>query len=117
MKCRYCNVASENEFCSEACTMRSMEFQKYVDRYSRLFLILILGPILLMIPGFVFFDYVLVFLAMITFITGATTIVFPFATPETVSMWGLKKSILAVRWGGLVLLLMGTVFIAMFIVW
>ncbi|MDR1404944.1 MAG: hypothetical protein LBJ20_05215 [Candidatus Methanoplasma sp.] len=114
-RCKYCNDVSEGEFCGEECEASAIEFQEYVDRYSGLFLLAAVGPILLIIPGFVFFDYILVFLAAMMLVLGSTVIVFPFVTPETVSMFGVKKSIRIARWCGYSVLLMGAVFAAMFI--
>ena len=111
--CKYCNTKTAGEFCSESCRAEFVKFQKYVERYTKLFFLGMFGPMVLIVPAFVFIDYALIFTAAMVFIMGATVIVFPFTTPQTVNMFGLKKSIRIGKWCGLFVVMMGAALIVL----
>jgi len=115
MRCKYCGSPSVLEFCNEKCGMEYAEFQKYAEKYVKLFLVGMLGPALLMMFSIAFIDYILFSFGILIFIMGIVLIVFPFVTPETVSKFGLKKGIWIGRWCGCLLLLIGVIFIVAFL--
>jgi hypothetical protein len=111
MKCRYCNGSSVGEFCSKECRTKGERYQENVKKNAKLFLIGVLSPFLLIIPGLLFIDYVFLFMAIMIFIMAAAFIVFPFSTPETIQMMGIKGSMQFTRGCGVVFILMGILFI------
>ena len=110
MKCAFCGRESSTgggRFCSEECRIKEAEFMKLAEEKSKIYPILVLVPYLLVIPGLIFMDYAFILMSLPLFISGAVIIKYPFTTPETVEMMGLKKSISFARGGGVILILMG----------
>jgi hypothetical protein len=118
MRCEYCNKESPTgwgRFCSEECRIKEAEFLKLAEEKSKTFLILVLVPYLLVIPGLIFIDYAFILISIPLFISGAAMIKYPFTTPETVEMMGLRKSISLAKGCGVMFILMGVVmFILLF---
>ncbi len=90
------------------------EFAVLTQRYARSFLIWILGLSLLLIPlailagmGAVSESLLLLCVGVITIATGALVYALPFATPETVGMFGVRRSIRILRILGVVLIVIG----------
>jgi len=86
-----------------------------VERYVKLFYIGMFAPMLLIIPMVMLEDYALLLCAAMVFIIGIATIIFPFVTPQTVLMFGLKKGIRIGKWCGYSMLLIGAVILVMFV--
>jgi hypothetical protein len=117
MKCGFCGRESSTgwgRFCSEECRIKEAEFMKLAEEKSKIYLILVLVPLLLMIPGVIFIDYAFILFSIPLFISGAVIIKYPFTTPETVEMMGLKKSISFAKGCGVMLILMGIVLFFLF---
>lgn len=99
MKCKYCNNESNFQYCDDVCKQKYEEFKSYCERYKYLFLALIaieiLGLLLitLLITSGDFYLYMCVWIIAM----GITMYVFPFATPETIDMIGVKKCIKLIR--------------------
>lgn len=99
MKCKYCNKESCFQYCDDACKKKYDEFDAHCEKYEYLCLILLLIEIfgLLLIAPLLapinYYIYVCIWLIAM----GITMYVFPFATPETIDMIGLKKCIKLVR--------------------
>jgi hypothetical protein len=117
VRCKYCDKNCLGEYCNEKCRTEAIKFQQHAEKYAKLFLVLLLTPVLLVIPGFFFLDQMLLFVALMFFIMGVVIIIFPFTTPQTVDMVGVKKSLLLGRICGGICILMGVVFVAIQIVW
>lgn len=111
MKCKNCFVETYGVFCSQECEKTYNDFDTHVKKWTAPFLILVFLPLLFMIPAFVFFDYFLVFFGLMLLSLGIIMIIFPFATPETISMWGLKRSIKVVRYLGVGMAVVGLLLI------
>ena len=114
-KCIYCNrkseslcdfaVESSNELqkhkgCSEDCISKATSFLRYASKYTKLFWLLIALSITVAFLGN-FFD-ALTAIGML--LLGVTVIAFPFATPQTVYIFGIKISKLATQVIGLVVI-------------
>ncbi|HNX43638.1 MAG TPA: hypothetical protein PLJ84_04585 [Bacteroidales bacterium] len=133
-KCLYCNKSSavaplsESKtkltgfassgyyYCGEACHEEILQFDKRVKEKSARFLILMavsaLSYIPLMILSFLS-AYGNIFMSLsiaspLVFI-GIVMIVYPFATPETNRMWGIRKSITVIKRLGYALAFSGVV--------
>lgn len=90
------------------------KFNTYMLRYSKLFLILVLGlPVIpIILTFFLFFELItgtliLFVTGLLTFSIGITFILFPFPTPETVNMFGLKRAVSIVKIMGALVSLFG----------
>ena len=133
-KCLYCNkssaavslsegktkltgfASSGYYYCCEACHEEILQFDKRVKEKSARFLILMavsaLSYIPLMILSFLS-AYGNIFMPLsiaspLVFI-GIVMIVYPFATPETNHMWGIRKSITVIKRSGYALVFSGVV--------
>lgn len=89
-------------------------FNDFLIRYKHIFLRLVFGlpviPIVLVpfaISGFISGPIMVFIGGGVTMLIGCTILFFPLATPETVGMFGLKKSIQIVRILGVVVVLLG----------
>lgn len=98
------------------------KFNAYVLRYSKFFLILVLGlPVIpIVLTFFLYLEFItgtliLFVTGLVTFSIGITLILFPFSTPETVNIFGLKRAISIVRIMGVLVSLLGIGSILLFI--
>lgn len=111
MKCRYCNEESCFQYCDDVCKQKYGEFDLYCEKYKYLFLALIVIEILgfllvtILITSSDFYLYMGVWIISM----GITMYIFPFATPETIDMIGLKKCIKLVRVIGISLCVAGII--------
>ena len=79
-------------------------------------LVLIVVSLLVVVPGVEIVTVVLgalsvgiVIIGIAVSLLGVVFILYPFATPETVALLGLRRSIIVVRWCGLVTVILGLV--------
>ena len=72
---------------------------------------------LLVIPGLIYSDHILICLALILLIMGATFVIFPFPTPETTYSLGLRKSMFLVRSAGVCIMTAGILFSLLYAIW
>lgn len=98
--------------CSEECEKKVLDTCKVIERSIPLFLVLSVSGTILGISGI--FTPLLgkgVLLVSVIGITilGITFIVFPFVTPQTTKIFGLKRGILLGRIGGFILLLLAMI--------
>lgn len=85
---------------------------RFREENARTFLIGVLAPFLLLIPGFLFIDHYCIFIFMSMLISGITCIRFPFSSDETIEMMGVRRSISFTRKCGIGLIAIGCVFLA-----
>ena len=122
-KCAYCNrevvgpvPTSVGEgtvltCCCDDCKGRTLAFYRNFEKYKSLFIIgIILSVVLIFVGVFVNAFTGSVFLLAVFFASGLAALgliclLFPFATPETFSLLGIKKTVLAVRVMGVVIIL------------
>ncbi|MCL2607960.1 MAG: hypothetical protein FWD92_05355 [Methanomassiliicoccaceae archaeon] len=98
MKCKYCNEKCATDFCGHGCEKRYDKFSTLVRKYGKACILGMLGPWVLLIPAlFIFPEYIFFLAAVAFFIMAITLMILPFATSETVSLLGVKKSIAVVR--------------------
>lgn len=132
-RCLYCNTSAEISplkqetgkiagpghvfyYCSEDCHHEIANYVQKVNAESNRFLLLILGAALSFLPFLllVFLSiYHTIFTALSTAIplilVGMVIIRYPFATPETVKFWGIRKSVAVLKRLGIILILSGIV--------
>jgi hypothetical protein len=84
-----------------------------MKKNARTYLIGALGPVLLMIPGFIFLNYAFIFMAAMVFVMGATFIVLPYSTSDTVKIYGVEGSIRFTRACGIIFMLFGVLLLFM----
>lgn len=124
-KCSYCHKAANEKFptvgnkdlkelyfCSEECKKQIIEYVDVVNRHGMLFLGLTLGSVFLMVIGSgivnaLNFDgryaLLIVFIALV--VVGLTIIKFPFCTPQTVQLVGIKKAKIVGRCLGFIVII------------
>lgn len=99
-------------FCSAECKKQIVEYADTVHKKGMLFLGIIFGTVFLMViaSGMVaafncdnLYGLLITYAAM--FVLGATIMVFPFCTPQTVQWFGIKKSKIIGRCLGLSLII------------
>ncbi|MGL4741984.1 MAG: DUF2116 family Zn-ribbon domain-containing protein [Sarcina sp.] len=108
--CPYCNkkIFEEENFCSHICEQKYNNFLNYYKKTKFLFVIGIILTLLLPVLSFLTKNAILANLSLL--LLGLTIILFPFTTPETTSMLGVKKSILIARFFGALTILL-TIFL------
>ena len=114
-RCVYCNRKSVNiadfsvelsgesekhKGCSEKCISKATSYLSYVNRYTKLFWLIMVLALLLAFAG-VFFP---IPTSLGILLLGVIVIVFPFATPQTVYIFGIMLSKVIVRTIGLVVI-------------
>jgi predicted nucleic acid-binding Zn ribbon protein len=110
-KCAYCNKLTTDDkiYCDDKCENYFNKFQSFFKKYKVFFVILIAMNIIVAIVGSIITITNLQLGISITcigiMILSGTIIVLPFATPETFSKLGIKKTILIIRLLGLLLLI------------
>lgn len=113
-RCTFCGrILSENgghrteegQFCSEECRTNYQEAVKRDSRYVKFFMAGILIALVLVLAGACVGDMLLTGEACA--FMGVVILVLPFATPETVTMIGYRKSRIVGRIGGLLLIATG----------
>jgi len=106
MRCKYCNEKCVTDFCGDDCRSEYESYNALVKKYGKILLLIVLGPIALLIPGFIF-GYFALFMAAWFFIAAIAMMVLPFCNTHTVEMVGVKRSITLARWAGVFLIVMG----------
>lgn len=111
MKCKYCNKESCFQYCNDVCKQKCDEFDSYCEKYKYLFLALIVIEILgfLLVTPFITSGDFYLYMSIWIIAMGITMYVFPFATPETIDMIGLKKCIKIVKAIGIGLCVAGII--------
>lgn len=120
MKCMYCNkkIPGEMEngiiekidgmtctFCSETCKEGCEKFLSFAKKYEKLFLALVIIPMIICTFASLILGEWVVCLMIV--ILGATLTLFPFCTPQTIQLTGVKKSVLIGRILGIALIVGG----------
>ena len=91
------------EICSDECEENTRKFTSYVEEHARHFLIgIFVFPFIGVGIAFATatFDNGAIGTAIAFGGLGAAMIKFPFATPQTVKLIGLKRSISVIKWSG-----------------
>lgn len=120
MKCMYCNkkIPGEMEngiiekidgmtcsFCSETCKEDCEKFLSFAKKYEKLFLALVIIPMIICtFASFILGEWVV---CLMIVILGATLTLFPFCTPQTIQLTGVKKSVMIGRILGIALIVGG----------
>jgi hypothetical protein len=130
-RCLYCNTGSDTitlnrekekiaglekgfNYCSEACHAEILNYAARVNHESNRFLLLISGAALSFLP-FLLLTLLTPYSGLFSALTTATPLIlvglviirYPFATPETVRYWGIRKSIFVLKRMGVVMILLG----------
>jgi len=110
-RCSYCGklITKDKTYCNIECENNYDKFQKNASKRTGLFGITMAIMMIMMFIGIIL-TAVNPQLAVIIMLIGGggvfvTLIVFPFATPETVKLLGVKKSALIVRIIALIMIL------------
>ncbi len=107
-KCMYCNkkIDSLDQYCSNECKEKGERFLAYCNKWKVVFYMMIaVSIVLLLIPAFSNRNDNLVVIGMVGL--GVTCFIFPFSTPQGVSMYGMRKSKLVVRVLAIISILLG----------
>lgn len=89
-------------FCSEACKEDCKKFLGFAKKYEKLFLALVIIPMIICtFASLVLGEWVV---CLMLVILGATLTLFPFCTPQTIQLIGVKKSVLIGRILGIALI-------------
>lgn len=100
MRCMFCGKDSPGEYCSEECLEECRRFEAFARRHEMHFLAGVLIPcfgLIASVPLLLIFPWGrAVFSAMIAAM-GVVTLAFPFATPDTVRVMGVRRSVRLVR--------------------
>ncbi|MGL4991905.1 MAG: hypothetical protein ACRCYE_05525 [Sarcina sp.] len=118
-KCLYCgkNISDvstaikvgekfdEYYVCDEYCEEKFNSFNKYVKKNSKFFLLGILGIFIIYLIGLIFNAFYAI--SFLLFSLGILLYIFPFATPQTNQIFGIKKSIKIVKLLGSALFILG----------
>lgn len=118
MKCLWCNKPCENDIpikddeetyacCSVECKIKAEKFLKYAKKTGPIFLILTIACIVTILIGSVS-NHKIVYYSMAAM--GVIVLIFPFCTPQTTQVVGLKKSILIGRCLGILVIALGIFF-------
>ena len=101
--CKYCGkklIDSQEDYCSKECEIEAKKYLKKVNKYKLPFLIGTFVPALSM-P---FFNKP-IYIIMATIVIGLVILLFPFPTPETIGIFGIRKSQKVARYlGGFVII-------------
>ncbi|MEG1254259.1 DUF2116 family Zn-ribbon domain-containing protein [Clostridium sp.] len=102
-RCSYCGklITKDKTYCNIECENNYDKFQENASKRTGLFGIIMAIMIIMMFIGIILIavnpqlgKIIILIAAAGTFVT---MIVFPFATPETVKLLGVKKSVIIVR--------------------
>lgn len=91
--------------CSLDCEQHFTKFAAYARRFVPLFLGFILGCVLILMFSPIFLPPKI--LPLFFVYAGVVILIFPFATPETVKIFGVRKSIMMVRGVSIFLIIIG----------
>lgn len=92
-------------FCSETCKEDCEKFLGFAKKYEKLFLALVIIPMIICtFASFILGEWVV---CLMIVILGATLTLFPFCTPQTIQLTGVKKSVLIGRILGIALIVWG----------
>jgi len=110
-KCSYCGklITDDKTYCNTECENKHDKFEKYSSKRTRLFVITMAIMIVMIFVGMtltvVNSQLGVVFIVLAAVGLFISLIIFPFATPETVKLLGVKKSILIIRVLSLIMIL------------
>lgn len=102
-RCSYCGklITEDKIYCSGECKSKYDEFEKYASKNLNGFIRIFVAGLITIFAGMsiVVMNSQIGFIVMMTGVVAVigNLIIFPFATPETVKLLGIKKSILIVR--------------------
>lgn len=111
-ECKWCNAKNTINFCSDECREKFYSFAAFARKYIKLFIILIIVCPFAFIPisAFIDHDSLFFFGAMFLFL-GVTITALSFCTTQTVELLGLRRSIIAGRICGIVMIVISLPFI------
>ncbi len=89
--------------CSAACERSALEALKFVRKNSYLFLAGIVSGLVLAVLG----GFTRTLRLAGVFVIGLTALLFPFVTPQTVKIFGLRRGMMLGRLLGVILLVLG----------
>jgi len=95
------------DFCGDDCREIYESHYALVKKYGAVFLLGTLGPMVLLIPGFIFIEYLSCFAAVICFIFAVTIKALPFCPQEHVNDVGLKETIRICKQGAVIMTIIG----------
>ena len=107
VRCTYCNSSEHSIRTNSECRERYERFEKFSERYVYAFIALLLFS-LVAFGILIFFTDPLIAMGIMFAIMGVTIAVFPFCTPETFEMLGVKGTIRLGRVLGLIMVVVGT---------
>jgi hypothetical protein len=106
----------EQYYCSEFCKNEITDYISAAKENGNLFIGLTLGSVLIMVIGngmisALNFDnhYIFIIMFVTLSVVGITIIKFPFCTPQTIQMVGIKKAKIVARFIGLILIISGLI--------
>lgn len=119
MKCYWCGEKiSEDNTCSEECRGKLTKYKERVEKNKIKFSLFLLGyfiiyMILLLVEESRGFPYIA--FSWLFGILGFILVIFPFATPQTIKLIGVRKSVILIRVMGICFMIIGACFIIMLI--
>jgi hypothetical protein len=110
-------AASNHYYCSETCHNDAILYEKRVNEKSTRFLVLILGAALSFLP-FMLMAFLTPFSKLFAslstafplILVGIVIYIYPFSTPETLKLWGIRKSLRVLKWLSYILVFAGLAF-------
>lgn len=119
--CDYCDKEIENgkDYCSAECRKRAYVFTKYYTRWKTLFTVLLVvsaaavavGALMTTALNRLYPSFIIMGCGMILF--GLTMLVFPFASQNTFSRFGIRRALLVTRILGIIIAVLGIVCIVL----
>ncbi len=114
MKCYWCGQKiSEDNTCSDECRGKLTKYKERVEKNKIKFAILLLGyfiiymVLLLMEAGSARFPYTS--FSWLFGVLGIILVIFPFVTPQTIKLIGVRKSVIFIRIIGICLIIVGLI--------
>lgn len=102
-RCLYCGkiMNEPKTFCSERCKEKYDRFEKYVNKNLKKFILGIVTTLVFVFVGMiisVYYSQIGVAIMMVSiFAMFINMLIFPFSTPETIKLMGIRNSIITVR--------------------
>ncbi len=115
MTLKYARLPQEKAIvCSQTCEKAVLDTCRFIERSIPVFLVLTIIGTILGVSGIftaIFGKEALRISIIGVMVLGVTFIIFPFVTPQTVKLCGLKKGMILGRIGGVILYLIGVVLV------
>lgn len=108
MRCTYCRSESESDFCNIECEVKYKKYISKEKKYASIALILIFLPLVLLFFIIIDPQNTYAYVGLVILLEGIVFMIFPFATPETITAIGVKRSVQMVRGISLICIVVGT---------